>query len=69
MTYAEDEDIAEIPDYPPGWSSEQRVAAYWHALHFTNMPGTTEGWYAVWKSLERERERRGKSYNAMKGTE
>ena len=58
MTYVEEQDISDIPDYPPEWTPEQRVAAYWHALHFTHMPGDERGWWAVWKSLEREQQRR-----------
>jgi hypothetical protein len=58
MTYAREEDLNEVPPYPVEWEAHQRVAAYWHALNFTNIPGTTEGWFAVWKSLEREQNRR-----------
>jgi hypothetical protein len=58
MNAAADEDIYEIPPYPTEWPAEQRVAAYWHALNFTSFPGVTEGWHAVWNSLERERDRR-----------
>lgn len=58
MTYVEDQDIADIPDYPNDWTSDQRVAAYWHAVNFTHLPTSTEQWYSVWKSLEREQERR-----------
>jgi hypothetical protein len=58
MNYAGDEDLNEIPPYPAEWTPEQRVAAYWHALNFTHFPGVTEGWFAVWKSLEREQKRR-----------
>lgn len=66
MSYAEDEDVWEIPPYPDEWSSEQRVAAYWHALNFTNFPGTTEGWWAVQKSLHREEARRGRVIDAAR---
>jgi hypothetical protein len=59
MSYANDEDLNDIPPYPLEWTAEQRVAAYWHALNFTHFPGVTEGWFAVWKSLEREQKRRG----------
>jgi hypothetical protein len=58
MSYAREEDLNEVPPYPVDWTGEQRVAAYWHALNFTKFPGTTAGWYAVWKSLEREHNRR-----------
>jgi hypothetical protein len=59
MSYTAEEDISpEPPPYPDGWTADQRVAAYWHALNFTQFPGRTEGWHAVWKSLERERDRR-----------
>lgn len=58
MTQLGDEDILDPPPYPDEWTCEQRVAAYWHALHFTGFPGRTEGWWSVWKNLERERERR-----------
>lgn len=58
MSYAREEDLSDIPPYPTEWTSEQRVAAYWHALNFTRFPGTTEGWFSVWNSLEREHERR-----------
>ena len=58
MTHVGDEDVADYPPYPAEWTAEQRIAAYWHALNFTSFPGITEGWYAVSKSLERERERR-----------
>lgn len=55
--WAREADIGDIPDYPEDWPATQRVAAYWHAVHFTNMPGTTEGWHTVWKSALREQER------------
>lgn len=58
MSYAREEDLSDIPPYPIEWEAHQRVAAYWHALNFTRFPGTTEGWFAVWKSLEREQQRR-----------
>jgi hypothetical protein len=58
MSYANEEDLNEVPPYPVEWEAHQRVAAYWHAVNFTSFPGTTEGWYAVWKSLEREHNRR-----------
>ena len=51
-------DIFDPPDYPDSWPAEQRVAAYWHALHFTGFPGTTQGWEAVWKQALREHARR-----------
>ena len=68
MTYANEEDISEPPDFPAEWTSEQRVAAYWHALNFTHFPGTTEGWWAVQKSLGRESARRGRLIDGLKET-
>jgi hypothetical protein len=61
MSFAREEDVNDIPPYPVEWEAHQRVAAYWHAVNFTNLPTTTEGWFVVWKSLERERERRRKT--------
>jgi hypothetical protein len=58
MSFSRDEDLFDLPPYPVEWEAHQRVAAYWHALNFTSFPGTTEGWFAVWKSLEREHGRR-----------
>lgn len=58
MSYVGDEDLSETPPYPLEWEAHQRVAAYWHAVHFTNLPTTTDGWFVVWRSLERERQRR-----------
>jgi hypothetical protein len=60
MHDANEEDIAEVPPFPMEWEAHQRVAAYWHAIHFTHLPSNTAGWYTVWKSLERERERRNR---------
>ena len=57
MSVARDEDVFEIPPYPEEWDGQQRLAAYWHAVHFTHLPGTTEGWHTVWKSALREQER------------
>lgn len=58
MIDARDEDIFDTPEYPTEWDSGQRVAAYWHAVHHTGMPGNTKGWHSVLKSLLRESERR-----------
>lgn len=64
MSYANEEDLSDFPPYPSEWTAEQRIAAYWHALNFTNFPGITEGWHAVWKSLEREQGRRAGRRNS-----
>lgn len=66
MTFVDDPDISDPPPYPAGWTADQRVASYWHALRFTGFPGVTEGWHAVWRSLENERDRRGRRNDAMK---
>lgn len=58
MSFAREEDVNDLPPYPVEWEAHQRVAAYWHAVNFTNLPTTTEGWFVVWKSLEREQQRR-----------
>jgi hypothetical protein len=60
MSFAREEDVNDIPPYPIEWEAHQRVQAYWHAVNFTNLPTTTEGWFVVWKSLEREQQRRQK---------
>lgn len=58
MSYLNEEDLSDFPPYPTDWPAEKRVAAYWHALNFTSFPGLTDGWNAVWNSLERECNRR-----------
>lgn len=54
-----DEDVFETPDYPAEWDSQQRIAAYWHAVYHTGMPAREKDWHAVGRSLQREIERRG----------
>lgn len=58
MSDARFEDINDIPPYPPEWTAQQRVTAYWHALNFTHLPTTTDQWHSVAKSMEREANRR-----------
>lgn len=57
MSFAREEDISEVPDYPPEWTAEQRVAAYWHAVYHTGFPAYTKDWHTVWKLAQRENNR------------
>lgn len=46
------------PDYPHNWTTEQRLAAYWHALAHAITVDTTTGWHGVLASADRHGERR-----------
>lgn len=45
-------------EYPREWSSEQRLAAYWHALRLHAIPSTAAGWKSIATQLERKRAQR-----------
>jgi hypothetical protein len=48
----------DMAEYPREWTSDQRLAAYWHALRLHALPRTTAGWEAVAKQLAEDTARR-----------
>jgi hypothetical protein len=60
-----DEDIFDIPNYPPEWDEEQRLAAYWYAVYQTGLPSNTQGWNTVWSLILRDRDRAAQRANPL----
>lgn len=46
---------AEPADYPPDWTADQRLTAYWHALRSGALPSTETGWTTVLDHATRTR--------------
>lgn len=49
----------DLPPYPTEWTTQQRLAAYWHVIRErVTWPRATDNWRAVLNQAERKAERR-----------
>jgi hypothetical protein len=49
---------ADLPDYPAGWTAEQRMTAYWYVIRERHTwPATTDNWRTILHLAQRPRAR------------
>jgi hypothetical protein len=46
------------PDYPPAWTADQRLTAYWYIVNHHVTVESTSAWQGVLISAEREADRK-----------
>jgi hypothetical protein len=59
----------ETPNYPPEWTRDQRLCAYWFALGHNIKVQSTHAWHAVLVDAERTAERHRRKVTAIRESE